>query len=274
MNIDSLWANVQPYLVDFGFRLIAVVIIYMAGKIGLGIIDKVLKKVFSHSKIEPTIVKFLQNMIHVAVNVFVFLAIMGKLGIETTSLVAILGAATLAVGFALQGSLANFSSGVLIMLFRPFKVGDFVEVGGKSGLVHTIGILACELTTPDNKRIIMPNGKIMGDTIMNFTAEATRRIDLVVGVSYGSDLKKTRAVILEELQKNKLVLAEPVPTVAVTELGESSVDFFVRPWVNTADYWTVRSEVLEAVKIRLDAEGIEIPFPQRDIHMRGTNPTA
>jgi len=188
--------------------------------------------------------------------------------------VAILGAATLAVGFALQGSLANFSSGVLIMLFRPFKVGDVVEVGGKTGLVHTIGILVCELITPDNRKIIMPNGRIMGDTIMNFTAEPTRRIDLVVGVSYGADLKKAREVLLDELKKNKLVLAEPAPTVAVTELGDSSVDFFVRPWVNTADYWSVRSEVLEAVKHRLDAEGIEIPFPQRDVHLRGEKTAA
>jgi len=272
MELQAFWDSVQPYVVDLGFRLLAVVIIFMAGKIGLKVIDKVLKKVFSRTSVEPTIVKFVQNLIHVAVNVFVFLAILGKLGIETTSVVAILGAATLAIGFALQGSLANFSAGVLIMLFRPFKVGEVVEIGGKTGLVQTIGILACELITFDNRKIIMPNGKIMGDTIMNYTAEPTRRIDLVVGVSYGSDLKRTRTVLLEELKKNPLVLEEPAPAVAVHELAESSVDFFVRPWVNTPDYWPVRAQVLEAVKLRLDAEGIEIPFPQRDVHLRSAKP--
>jgi len=268
MEVQQLWNSTQPYIVDFGFRLIAVAIILLAGKIGLKIIDKLLQQVFSRTQVEPTIVRFVRNLIHVAINVFVFLAVLGKLGIETTSIVAILGAATLAVGFALQGSLANFAAGVLILLFRPFKVEDVVEVGGKIGKVHAIGVLACEIVTVDNRKIIMPNAKIMGDTITNFTAEPIRRIDLVVGVSYGSDLKKVREVLLDELKKNGRVLKDPEPTVAVDALNESSVDFFVRPWVNTGDYWAVRSELLEAIKLRFDAEGIEIPFPQRDIHMR------
>jgi len=268
MDFQHIWYTVQPHLVDIAFRLVAVIVIYIAAKIALRVLDSLLKKLFSHTKVDATIVRFLTNMVHVAVNVFVFLAILSKLGVETTSFVAILGAATLAVGFALQGSLANFSAGVLIMLFKPFKVGDFVEAGGKSGVVHSVGILVCELVTPDNRKILIPNGKIMGDTIINFSAEPQRRVDLTIGVSYGADLKKTQEVLMEEMKKNEKVLAEPAPTTAVTELADSSVNFFVRPWVNNADYWAVRSELLQAIKIRLDAEGIEIPFPQRDIHMR------
>ncbi len=267
MNFEKLWYSYQPHITALSLRILAVVIIYIGGKIALRIIDSILDRLFKKTKIDTTVTRFLRNLIHVAVNVFVFLAILSKLGIETTSFVAILGAATLAIGFALQGSLANFSAGVLIMLFRPFKVGDVIEASGQIGVVDTIGILVCELTSPDNRHIIIPNGKIMADTIINYTSLGTRRIDLVVGVSYGANLQKAQQVMLDELKKNPKILEEPEPVVALSELADSSLNFVVRPWVNVADYWTVRAEVLVAIKDRLDAEGIEIPFPQRDVHL-------
>jgi small conductance mechanosensitive channel len=192
---------------------------------------------------------------------------MTKLGIPTASFVAVVGAAGLAVGFALQGSLANFAAGVLLVLFKPIRVGDYVEAGGVSGTVEEIQIFATKLKSPDNKAIIVPNGKVMGDNIINYTMKETRRVDLVAGVSYSDDLNKTQKVIEEILAADSRVLKDPAPTVAVLELADSSVNFAVRPWVKTAEYWDLYFDLQKAIKERFDAEGISIPFPQRDVHL-------
>ena len=195
------------------------------------------------------------------------LAAVGQLGVQTTSFIAVLGAAGFAVGLALQGSLGNFASGVLIMIFRPFKSGDFVEAGGTMGIVEAIQIFTTTLRTGDNKTIIVPNGQITSGTITNYSAKDTRRVDLVIGVSYGDDLDKVRRVIEEVIAAEGRVLSEPEPTIGVLELADSSVNFAVRPWVKSSDYWPVYFGLMESFKKRFDQEGISIPFPQQDVYL-------
>jgi small conductance mechanosensitive channel len=198
---------------------------------------------------------------------FVIIAAVGKLGVQTASFVAVIGAAGLAVGLALQGSLANFAAGVLMVIFKPFKVGDFIEAGGSTGVVEEIGIFTTELKSPDNKKIIVPNAKVTGDNIINYTAKDKRRVDIVAGVSYSSDLDKVRKVLEEILSGDDRILQEPAPTISVLELANSSVNFAVRPWVKPADYWDVFFAIQEKIKKSFDAEGIAIPFPQHDVHI-------
>ena len=195
-----------------------------------------------------------------------FLAVLGKLGIQTTSFIAVLGAAGLAIGLALQGSLSNFASGVMLVLFRPFKVGDYIEAGGTSGTVEEMLIFSTKMKTPDNKAVFVPNGSITGGTIVNYSAKDTRRVDLVFGVSYEDDISKVKQIIEEVLNADDRILKDPSPTVGLAELGDSSVNFVVRPWVSAADYWGVRFSLNEAMKLRFDQEGVSIPYPQRDVH--------
>jgi small conductance mechanosensitive channel len=199
--------------------------------------------------------------------VFVVIAALGQLGVQTTSFITVLGAAGLAVGLALQGSLSNFASGVLIIIFRPFHVGDYIDGGGVSGVVKAIHIFTTTLTTPDNKRVIVPNTKIMGDNIINYSAEGTRRLDLTASISYGDSIDTAKAVLMDVLNKDPRVLNDPAPFVGVSAMAESSIDFAVRPWVKVADYWDVFFALNEAIKKRIEAEGLTIPFPQRDVHM-------
>jgi len=198
---------------------------------------------------------------------FVVVAALRQLGIQTTSFVAVLGAAGLAVGLALRDSLANFAAGFMIILFRPIRVGDFVEAAGVSGIVEEIQIFTTQLKSPDNKTIIVPNAKLTGENIVNYTVKGTRRVDMVFGIGYGDDIDKARRLIGEVLSEEGRILEDPAPAVAVSGLGESSVNFVVRPWVNAADYWDVLCGVTEKMKKRFDAEGITIPFPQRDVHV-------
>jgi small conductance mechanosensitive channel len=197
----------------------------------------------------------------------VILAALAQLGIQTTSFIAVIGAAGLAVGLALQGSLANFAAGVLMVIFRPFQVGDFIEGAGVSGIVEEMQIFTTQLRTPDNKTIIIPNAKITGDNVTNYTRKDKRRVDLVIGVSYRDEIGKVKGVVADVLNGDERVLKDPAPTIAVLELGDSSVNFAVRPWVRTEDYWDVYFETTEKIKKRFDAEGISIPFPQRDVHL-------
>jgi small conductance mechanosensitive channel len=199
--------------------------------------------------------------------VIVIIAAIGQLGIQTTSFIAIFGAAGLAVGLALQGSLSNFASGVLIVLFRPYKVGDFIEGAGISGVVVEVQILTTVLKTGDNKQIIVPNGQIMNSIITNYSANDQRRVDMVVGVSYDDDLDKVRSTLQELIDADDRILDEPACTIAVSALADSSVNFVVRPWVKTADYWGVMFDMTEAIKKRFDKEGISFPFPQQDVHL-------
>jgi small conductance mechanosensitive channel len=265
----------EPTVVDrivdtvtqYGLSILAAIVILV---VGLWIAKKV-KACFvtamQKKEVDPTLIGFFSSMLYGALVVFVVIAAISKLGIQTTSFVAVIGAAGLAVGLALQGSLSNFASGVLLILFKPFQAGNFIKAGGEAGTVVEVGILTTELKTPDNVKIIMPNSAIMGSSITNFSAHPTRRVDMTIGVSYGDDLNKAKQILEDLIAADERILKEPAPQVAVANLGDSSVDFVVRPWVNAADYWTVKFDFTKAVKEKFDAEGVSIPFPQRDIHV-------
>jgi small conductance mechanosensitive channel len=205
--------------------------------------------------------------VYIALLTFAILAALGQLGVETTSFIAVVGAAGLAIGLALQGALANFAAGVLLIIFRPFRVGHYIQGAGVAGTVEEIQIFTTKLKSPDNREIIVPNGKLMGDTITNFSAKDRRRVDLVFGIGYGDDILKAKKVIAEILEQDGRVLKDPPPTIGVLELGDSSVNIATRPWVNTADYWSVYFDTTEKVKQSFDAQSITIPFPQRDVHV-------
>ncbi len=217
--------------------------------------------------VDPMLSSFAASIAHILLIAFVVIASLGQLGIQTTSLVAIIGAAGLAIGLALQGSLANFASGVMIIAFRPFKVGDFIDAGGTSGVVEGIQIFSTQLRTGDNKTIIIPNSKITGGSITNFSAKETRRVDLVFGISYDDDIRMAKEILKDIVAADERILKDPAPVIAVSELADSSVKFVVRPWVKSADYWAVYFDLTENVKLRFDNEGISIPYPQRDVHM-------
>ena len=216
---------------------------------------------------DVTLGKFVASLTYVALMAFIIIAAIGQLGIETASLVAILAAAGLAIGLALQGSLANFASGVMLIIFRPLKVGDFVEAGGATGTVREIGIFTSILSSPDNKKIYVPNANLTGANIINYSAFGTRRIDLVAGVSYGDSLDLVKATLEQILAEDDRILTDPAPTIAVLELADSSVNFAVRPWVKEEDYWDVRFDTQEKIKQRFDEKEISIPFPQQDVHL-------
>ncbi len=269
-DISKLIAQLQDITTIYGMKILAAVLILIVGRIIAGIVKAVAKNAAKKTKADTTIMVFIGNIAYILVMVFAVIAAINRLGVQTTSFVAILGAAGLAVGLAFQGSLSNFASGFLMVLFRPFKVGDYVQAGGVAGTIKEIHVFTTTLTTPDNIRIIVPNSKITGDNITNYTAEKQRRIDLVVGVSYGDDLDKVTGVLREVVTGYPGVLAEPEPQIAVSEMADSSVNFVVRPWSKTEEYWKVRFGLTEAIKKRLDKEGISIPFPQRDVHIHNT----
>ena len=225
------------------------------------------KKMMAKGNVDETLISFVGNLTYIALLAFVIIAALNQLGIQTTSFIAVIGAAGLAIGLALQGSLANFAAGVLMIIFRPFKAGDYIEGAGVAGTVEQVQIFATQLKTPDNKTIIVPNAKMMGDNITNYSAKDTRRVDMVIGVGYGDDLKKVREVLEDILAKDDRILEDPAPTIGVLELGDNSVNFAVRPWVKTEDYWGAYFDFTETVKRRFDEEGISIPYPQRDVHL-------
>jgi small conductance mechanosensitive channel len=277
MNTDSLpdlgfdwaevWTMIQTSGVDLGIRLVTAILIFFVGKWIVSIVVKGLLKAMQSSDVDTTLRRFVANLVRMVLMLFVIIAAINHLGIQTASLIAVLGAAGLAVGLALQGSLSNFAAGVLIVLFRPYKVGDWIEGAGVSGTVEEVQILTTVLKTGDNKRVIIPNSQIMGSTITNYSANATRRVDLVVGVSYSDDLDKVRRELEDLVAADDRILKDPAHTIAVSELADSSVNFVLRPWVNTADYWAVYFDLTERVKKRFDEVGISIPFPQRDVHI-------
>ena len=231
-------------------------------------LSRLIARALKKAKIEPTLLKFVENLSYTAMLVFVVIAALAKLGVQTASAIAVLGAAGLAIGLALQGSLANFASGVLILIFKPFKVGDFVEVAGTKGTVQAIHIFNTVLNSPDNIRIIVPNSAVTGGNMFNYTVNGTRRVDLVIGVSYGDDLKKARKVIEKVLASDERILDDPAPVIGVLGLADSSVNFVVRPWVKSSDYWPAYFDLTEQIKVALDKGGITIPFPQRDVHIK------
>ncbi len=224
-------------------------------------------KIMNKRGVDELISSFLSNIVYVALVAFVVIAALSKLGIQTTSFVAVIGAAGLAIALSLQGSLSNFASGVMIVAFRPFKVGDFVEAGGVAGIVEGIQIFSTQMRTGDNKAIIVPNSSIIGGNIVNYSAKDTRRVDMVFGIGYDDDIKKAKDLLITLIEEDERILKDPEPVVAVSELADSSVNFVVRPWVNSGDYWPVKFDFTEKVKTTFDKEGISIPFPQRDVHI-------
>ncbi len=258
---------VNTYVIPWGINIVMAILIYIVGKIVVGILMSLFGKLMSKSKYDDMLVDFLKSILNAILMLFVIVAALDRLGVDTTSLVAILGAAGLAIGLSLQGSLQNFAAGVMLLVFKPFKSGDFVEAGGTMGSVKSIGIFTTELTTPDNKQIIVPNGAIYSGNITNFSAKDTRRVDMVFGIGYDDDLRKAKQLLETMIKEDERILAEPAAQVAVSELGDSSVNFVVRPWVKSGDYWGVMFDFTEAVKLRFDQEGISIPFPQMDVHV-------
>jgi len=265
--MENWMDTVSAYAVTYGIRLVGAIAILVLGRIIVGILAGVVRRMMVRSQAEGTLTKFVVSLTRIFLLTVVIIAALSALGVETTSFVAIIGAAGLAIGFALQGSLANFAAGVMLMIFRPFSVGDYVEAGGTSGGVEAIQIFSTILKTPDNKKVIVPNSKVTGDNIINYSAMDTRRIDLVFGIGYGDDIKKAKENLEQILSEEARVLEDPAPTVAVSELADSSVNFVVRPWVKTADYWSVYFAITEKVKLTFDEQGISIPFPQQDVHM-------
>lgn len=259
--------TIVTYLTVYGMQLVAAVAIFFIGKWLVRALTNFAEKVMNKGRLDPTLSKFLKNILYGFGFVFVCIAALSQLGIETTSLAAAIAAAGLAIGLALQGSLSNFAAGFLIILFRPFKAGDYVEVASTAGTVTEVSIFTTKLLTPDNKEIIVPNGSITNNNIINYSAQPTRRIDLVIGVGYSDDLSKVKKTLEKIIKAEKRVLTTPECTIAVSELADSSVNLVVRPWVNTADYWPVRFDLTENIKKTFDKEGISIPFPQRDIHV-------
>lgn len=257
----------QEMLTKFGFKILAAILIFVIGRWVAHVVQRVIEKGMLKAKVDPVLVTFTTNLIYAGLIIFVVLASLAQIGVQTTSFIAILGAAGLAVGLALQGSLSNFAAGVLMIIFRPFKLGDYIEGGGVSGVVKAIHIFTTTLTTPDNKRVIVPNSKIMGDNIINYSAEGTRRLDLTASISYGDNIDTAKAALMDLLNKDPRVLKDPAPFIGVSSMAESSIDFAVRPWVNVADYWAVFFDLNEAIKKRIEAEGLTIPFPQRDVHL-------
>jgi small conductance mechanosensitive channel len=266
-NWDSIVAMLSTTGVDFGIRIVTALAIFYIGRLVVGLMTRGLRKLLQKQKVDKTLETFVCNLTRMALLAFVVVAAISSLGIQTASFIAVLGAAGLAVGLALQGSLSNFAAGVLIVTFRPYKVGDWIEAAGVSGSVLEVQILTTALKTGDNKRVIVPNSQIMGSIITNYSAHDTRRVDLVVGVSYSDDLDKVRETLKAIVGADERVLGDPAVTIAVSELADSSVNFVVRPWVKTADYWPVLFDLTETIKKRFDAEGISIPFPQRDVHI-------
>ncbi len=254
-------------VVTLGKNIVVALVIFFVGRIAISLVVRGLRKLMQKQEVDKTLETFVCNLVRIALMIVVIIAAISALGIETTSFIAIFGAAGLAIGLALQGSLSNFAAGVLIVLFRPYRVGNYVEAAGVSGTIEQVQILTTILVTPDNKQIVVPNSQIMNSIITNYSAKDTRRVDMVVGVSYNDDLDKVRKTLEELVAADERILADPACKIAVSQLADSSVNFVVRPWVKAADYWDVTFDLTEAIKKRFDQEGISMPFPQQDVHL-------
>ncbi len=266
-SLDVFILMLQTTGIDFAISLGKAIAIFYVGKLLVRLLLKAVSKIMRKQEVDDTLESFVLSLSRIVLMLIVIIAAVGALGIQTTSFIAVLGAAGLAIGLALQGSLSNFASGVLIVLFRPYKVGDFVEAAGIAGVVLQVEIFTTIFKTGDNKQVIVPNGQVMGSIITNYSANDTRRVDMVIGVSYDDDLDKVRATLEELIAADDRVLAEPAHKIAVSELADSSVNFIVRPWVKSEDYWGVMFEMTEAIKKRFDADGISFPYPQQDVHL-------
>ena len=259
---------------SFGTDLVVAIIIFLVGRWVAKWLARLTEKAMLRAEADITLVTFVRSIVYIALLTFVVMAAIAKLGIQTTSFIAVLGAAGFAIGLALQGSLGNFAAGVMLIIFRPFKSGDFVDAAGISGVVEEIKIFTTTLRTGDNKTIIVPNAVITSSTIVNYSAKDTRRVDLTVGVGYSDDIDKVREVLSGIIAADERIMSDPAPMIAVAELADSSVNFAVRSWVKSSDYWPVFFHLNETIKKRFDQEGISIPFPQRDIHVHTVEASA
>jgi small conductance mechanosensitive channel len=267
IDTGSLVTQAVDVIAQWGLKVVGAIVVLLIGRAIASWGRKITRRWLERLSVDETIVPFAAGIVYFLILAFVALAVLGLFGIPTASIVAVLGAASLAVGLALQGTLGNFASGVMLLLFRPFQVGDFIAVAGESGTVESIGVFSTVLNTPDNVRVTIPNGKVYGEAIKNFSANERRRVDLTVGVGYDDDLQLAQETLARILASDDRVLDDPPATVAVSGLGESSVDFVVRPWCASEDYWSLRFDLTRRMKEELEQAGCSIPFPQRDLHL-------
>ncbi|MBN1902698.1 mechanosensitive ion channel [Candidatus Sumerlaeota bacterium] len=265
--MDPIIQTIKLYLTQYGLKVIGAVLILLIGRYIASILSKIVKGILSKANVDKTLISFVQNLTYFGLLIFVIIAALTQLGVQTATLVAIVGAAGLAIGLALQGSLANFAAGLILIIFKPFHVGDLIEAGGMLGIVEEIQIFVTILNTLDNRRVFMPNSKITSDNIINYSRIEKRRVDLVFSVSYHDDIKKAKESLEKVLNADSRVLKDPEPTIAVVKLGESGVDLVCRPWVKPDDYWGVYFDTLEKGKLALEAGGATIPFFQSDVHI-------
>jgi small conductance mechanosensitive channel len=273
-TVDQAVQNVVTLVSTWGLQLAGALAVLIIGRFLCGLARKSVRRAMESRKVDPSLVPFVSNLVYFVLLAAVLIAVLGLFGIETTSLVAVLGTAGLAIGLALQGTLANFSSGVMLLLFRPFHVGDFIDAAGVAGTVVEIGVFSTIMNTPDNVKIIVPNSGIFGATIKNFSANDTRRNDIVLGISYDDDISNAIAVVNAVLSKDSRVLSDPEPLVAVSELADSSVNLVVRPWCRKEDYWGLRFDLTRKFKEELEQGGCSIPYPQHDVHLHQSNGSA
>jgi len=267
MNYEHFFSQMAEISFQYGLKIIYALIILVLGRWLAKILRYFLLKVMKKSNLDDMLMSFMGSIVYIGLMAFVIIASLNQLGLQTTSFIAVLGAAGLAIGLALQGSLSNFAAGALMVMFRSFKTGDFIECAGVSGTVEEIQIFSTCLTTPDNKRITVPNAKILSNNIVNYSSNPTRRVDMVIGVGYQDDLNQVKNVVQDILAEDTRILKEPAAVVAVLELADNSVNLAIRPWVKTADYWSVYFNLLETFKNRFEQDSISIPYPQRDIHV-------
>jgi len=269
--MEDIIKQLQVVVAQYGLQVLGAVATLVIGIWISKLLAKSLGKVLNKRAVDETLTKFLVSLVKIALIAFVVISAASQVGIQTASFVAVIGAAGLAIGFALQGSLSNLAAGVMLIIFKPIKVGDYIEGGGAAGSVEAVGIFITTLLTPDNKVVYIPNSTLTGGNITNYSAKDTRRVDMIFGIGYSDDIDKAKNVIQSVLNNDARVLRDPALQIVVSELGDSSVNFNVRPWVNTADYWSVYFDTTEQIKKKFDEQNISIPFPQRDVHMYQSN---
>ncbi len=266
-NLEAYTSKAIELIMSYGPKLVLAIIVLLIGLWLIKILVKAFKKVLENAGMDVSLQKFLTSLVSILLKALLIISVASMVGIATTSFIAILGAAGLAIGLALQGSLANFAGGVLILIFKPFKVGDFINAQGHAGTVHAIQVFNTTLKTPDNKTIIIPNGALSNGSIINFSTESQRRIDMTFGISYTDDIKKAKDILNRLVESDNRILKDPFPAIVVSELADSAVNFAVRVWCNAPDYWNIYFDMHENVKLAFDKDRISIPFPQQDIHV-------
>lgn len=267
MDFNGILSKVWELVTIYGLKVLAAIAILVVGRWIAKLITNVIRKMMQKGEVDSTISKFVGNIVYIALMAFIVLAALSQLGIQTTSFIAVLGAAGLAIGLALQGALSNFAAGFLMIIFRPIRVGDYIEGAGTAGTVEEIGIFTTTLVTPDNKTVIIPNAALTGDNIVNYTLKGTRRVDMVMGIGYEDDIDKAKQIMQDIIAEDERIFKDPAPQIGMVELADSSVNFVVRPWTKATDYWGVYMETTEKIKKAFDANGINIPYPQRDVHI-------